>query len=227
MVERNRRLALASAFDDLSRLLREVLKGVSAFNATAAAARGARGEGAAAGGGGGAEDGGGRDRASHVVGLEASPVGLGGVSPGVLQVSPTPSTSVVVALSIIAAPPPATELPIVIVVPAVPVAVVVPRAVPLMYSVVTPEYFTTAKCVHVAAVTVTVEVTCETHDPELVCTYAFEPLRTSLTPGVAKTQPAMLVALTQHSNVKSLAPSDGRPVTERPEELPLSAVDEP
>jgi hypothetical protein len=39
IVERNLRLALASVFDDLSRLLREVLKRVSAFNATAAAAR--------------------------------------------------------------------------------------------------------------------------------------------------------------------------------------------
>ena len=116
MVERNLRLALASVFDDLSRLLREVLKGVSAFNATAAAARGARGEEAAAGGGR-AADGGGRARESQGVGLEAQMVGLeastlrlGVVSPGVLQVSPMPSTSVVAAVSLIAAPPPAFEL---------------------------------------------------------------------------------------------------------------------
>ena len=116
MVERNLRLALASVFDDLSRLLREVLKGVSAFNATAAAARGARGEEAAAGGGR-AADGGGSARESQgvgleaqMVGLEASPLRLGGVSPGVLQVSPMPSTSVVAAVSLIAAQPPASEL---------------------------------------------------------------------------------------------------------------------
>jgi hypothetical protein len=109
MVERNLRLALASVFDDLSRLLREVLKGVSAFNATAAAARETRDEGAAAGGGGGAADGGGRASESQVVGLEASPMGLGGVSSGVLQVSPAPST-VVAAVSLIAGPPSASEL---------------------------------------------------------------------------------------------------------------------
>ena len=125
----------------------------------------------------------------------------------------------------------APEFPIVIVLAPVVVAVVVPRAVPLMYIVVVVPYRTTAKCVHVAALTLTVDVICDAHVPlEFIHTYALVPESTSLTLGVANTQPATEVAFAQHSTVKSPDPQvDGRPETASPEldPDPANEVDEP
>jgi hypothetical protein len=100
-----------------------------------------------------------------------------------------------------------------------------------MYIVVVAPYRTTAKCVHVAALTVTVDVICDAHVPlEFIHTYAFVPESTSLTLGVANTEPAIVVALAQHSTVKSAAPNvEGRPETASPEvdAGPANEVDEP
>ena len=123
------------------------------------------------------------------------------------------------------------EFPIVMVLAPSVAAVVVPRAVPLMYIVVVAPYRTTAKCVHVAALTVTVDVICDAHVPlEFIHTLALVPESTSLTLGVANKEPAIVVALTQHSTVKSAAPNvDGRPETASPEvdAGPANEVDEP
>ncbi len=123
------------------------------------------------------------------------------------------------------------EFPIVIVPePVVVAAVVVPRAVPPMYSVVVVPYRTTAKCAHVAELTVTVDVICDAQPLEFTHTYALVPASTSLTLGVANTQPAMVVGLAQHSTVKSADPKvDGRPETASPEveAEPAKEVDEP
>ena len=122
------------------------------------------------------------------------------------------------------------EFPIVIVLEPVVVAVVVPRAVPPMYSVVVVPYRTTAKCVHVAALTLTVDVICDAQPLEFTHTYALVPESTSLTLGVANTQPETVAALAQHSTVKSPDPKvDGRPEIARPEldPDPANEVDEP
>jgi hypothetical protein len=99
-----------------------------------------------------------------------------------------------------------------------------------MYIVVVAPYRTTAKCVHVAALTVTVDVICDAQPLEFIHTYAFVPESTSLTLGVANTEPAIVVALAQHSTVKSADPNvDGRPETASPEvdAEPANEVDEP
>ncbi len=125
----------------------------------------------------------------------------------------------------------APAFPIVMVLAPSVAAVVVPRAVPLMYIVVVAPYRTTAKCVHVAALTVTVEVICDAHVPlEFIHTLALVPESTSLTLGVANKEPAIVVALAQHSTVKSAAPNvDGSPETASPEvdAGPANEVDEP
>ena len=125
----------------------------------------------------------------------------------------------------------APEFPIVMVLAPSVAAVVVPRAVPLMYIVVVAPYRTTAKCVHVAALTVTVDVICDAHVPlEFIHTLALVPESTSLTLGVANNEPAIVVALAQHSTVKSADPNvDGSPDTASPEVEagPANEVDEP